>query len=97
MTARARWQHAAAAWGILGRSLELNATEASWAIQLAATRLRQAGLPDLAETADELADDWFPGEDIAIRALMARVCEAAAALETEHLTVRCVDGVEWLE
>jgi len=53
MTARARWQHAAAAWGILGRSLELNATEASCAVQFAATRLCQAGSPDLAETADE--------------------------------------------
>ena len=85
MTARARWQHAAAAWGILGRSLDLNATKASWAVQLAATRLRQAGLPDLAEMADEIAGDWAP-EDIAVRALMDRVCEAAAALETEHLT-----------
>jgi len=44
---------------------------------LAATRLRQAGLPDL-------AGDWAP-EDGAVRALMDRVCEAAAALETEHL------------
>lgn len=84
MTAERRWHHAASAWSLLYRSMETNATEGSWALQLAAQRLRQAGDPDLAEAVDDLADD-FAADDGAVRAMMDRVAELAARLEKETL------------
>jgi hypothetical protein len=83
MSARERWQHAGAAWSLMYRSMETNATEAAWALFLAATMVRQAGDPDLADQIEELADGWPSDSDI--RETMDRVTELAARLEQETL------------
>jgi hypothetical protein len=84
MTAHDRWQHATAAYSLLHRALDANATDGSWALSLAAERCRRAGDPDLGDDIEELADDWSPA-DSDIRAMMERVTKLGARLEKETL------------
>jgi hypothetical protein len=84
MSAQERWGHATAAYSLMSRSMEANATGAAWALSLAATNVRQAGDPDLADQIEELAEGWCPA-DSDIRATMDRVAELAARLEQETL------------
>ena len=72
------WQELMAAWSLLCHSNGANATEGVALIELAATRLRRAQMPDLAEWADEIAADFCPN-DGAVQSLMARVSALAGA------------------
>jgi len=85
VSAHDRWQHATAAYSLLYRAMDANATDGSWALSLAAERCRRAGDPDLGDDIEELADYWSPA-DSDIRAMMERVTELGARLEKETLT-----------
>lgn len=82
---RKQWEAAAAAASLLYRAHDTRTvTETHALIELAATRLRQAGLPDLAEHASELADN-FAAPLQAVRELQDRVAEEAGKLEASWL------------
>lgn len=80
-----QWEAAAAAASLIYRGMDARtATQAAGLYELAETRLREAGLLELADALYEIANDWFP-DDGAMRWLLDRVAEAAGKLEATYL------------
>lgn len=85
--ARKQWEAAAGAASALYRAHDARtATAATELLELAATRLRQAGLGDLAEWADDLACSMIAPLQ-AIGGLQEAVAEAAGKLEATYLEI----------
>lgn len=83
--ARKQWEAATAAASLIYRSMEARTTtEAAGLYELAETRLREAGLLELADSLYEIANDWLTDE-CAARELLDRVAEAAGRLEATYL------------
>lgn len=85
MTPREKWQHAAAAWSLLRRAQDANATQGTQLCELAAHRLRQAGDLGLAQQIDDMLEAWFPA-DSELQTILDRAAAYAAQCETECLT-----------